>query len=116
MVCFANFASFLRFFLSLAVKIVAEQNDLSTFNKYVLESLRFNPFGPGIFRDCIQDYIIAKGSFRSKKIRKGTRVMIATHSAMWDRREIKDPKKLISIGLITNTCMYVVKAFRVDCD
>lgn len=74
-------------------KNVAEQNDLKTLNKYVLESLRFNPFGPGFFRDCIQDYVIAKGSFRSKKIRKGTRVMIATLSAMWDRREIKGPKK-----------------------
>ncbi len=74
-------------------KKAAEQNDLVTLNKYVLESLRFNVFGPGFFRECIKDYVVAKGAFRSKKIRKGTQVLVATQSAMWDGRELQSPKK-----------------------
>ncbi len=76
-----------------AAKAVAQQNDLQTLNKYVLESLRFNYFGPGLFRDCTQDYVVGKGSWRATKIPKGTRVFVSTLSGMWDGREIKKPKR-----------------------
>lgn len=71
----------------------SQQDDLTTMKKIVQECLRFNPFGPGIFRNCIQDYKIAKGTLRGTTIRKGTSVMVATQSAMWDEREIKKAKR-----------------------
>lgn len=74
-------------------KQVAQRGDVKTLNKYVLESLRFNPFSPGIFRQCVADYVVAKGTFRGKRIRKGTKVFASTLSAMWDGRELTRPKR-----------------------
>lgn len=60
--------------------------------KYMLESLRLNSFGAGVFREATEDYIIASGTLRSKKIKKGMQVLVATQSAMLDGRVVKDPK------------------------
>ena len=70
----------------------AIQDDNETLRKFMLESLRFNSFGAGIFRQAKQDYVIASGTFRSKKIRKGCKILVATQSAMLDGRELKKPK------------------------
>jgi len=67
-------------------------DDDETLRKYVLEALRLNSFGAGVFREATADYVIASGSFRSKKIPKGTKILVATQSAMLDGRELKNPK------------------------
>ncbi len=70
----------------------AKNDDNETIRKIVLESLRFNSFGAGIFRTTLEPYTIAKGSFRSKKIPKGSTVIALTQSAMLDGRKITNPK------------------------
>ena len=70
----------------------ALQDDNETLRKFMLECLRFNSFGAGIFRKAQQDYVIASGTFRSKKIRQGSNILVATQSAMLDGRELKKPK------------------------
>jgi cytochrome P450 len=67
-------------------------NDDETLRKTMLEALRFNSFGAGVFRIANEDYVIASGSFRSKKIPKGSKVLVALQSAMLDGRELDDPK------------------------
>ncbi len=70
----------------------ALQDDNEKLRKFMLEALRFNSFGAGIFRIANEDYVIASGSMRSKKIKKGTKVLVALQSAMLDGRELDDPK------------------------
>lgn len=71
----------------------ARDNDIEKLNQHVLESLRFKAFNPGVFRQCTQDYTIARGTFRSKTIKKGSTVLASTQSGMMDGRKIKKPKK-----------------------
>ncbi len=73
-------------------KVAAQENDLETMQQFVLESLRFNSFGPGVFRIAKEDYTVAAGYFRSKKIKKGTSVLALTESAMFDGRKVKSPR------------------------
>ena len=69
----------------------ARQNNITLLNNFVLESLRFNIFGPVLIRECQRDYKIAKGTWRGKTIRKGTTVYVGTESAMFDGRELNSP-------------------------
>lgn len=69
----------------------ARGGDNLIIRQYVLEALRFNSFGAGVFRIANQDYTIAKGCFRSKKIKKGTTILAATQSAMLDGRKLDSP-------------------------
>jgi cytochrome P450 len=59
--------------------------------KYIFEASRFHPLAPALFRDCIQDYRLAGGTWRSKLITKGTRVAVILRSAMFDGRRVKAP-------------------------
>lgn len=70
----------------------ALQDENEKLRKFVLEALRFNSFGAGIFRIANEDYVIASGSLRAKKIKKGTKVLVALQSAMLDGRALDDPK------------------------
>jgi len=70
----------------------ALQDDNEKLRKFMLEALRFNSFGAGVFRIANEDYVIASGSMRSQKIKKGTKVLVALQSAMLDGRELDDPK------------------------
>jgi len=58
---------------------------------YVFEALRFNPNNPGIFRIAAEDYVVAKGTLRATKIPKGTTVLPATQSAMFDECQVEAP-------------------------
>ncbi|MDD5037386.1 MAG: cytochrome P450 [Methylococcaceae bacterium] len=59
--------------------------------QYLLESLRFRAFAPGIGRLAAEDYVVGKGSLRATKIPKGAHVLAATQSAMMDGCKIKSP-------------------------
>ena len=69
----------------------ARRGDNDAVRQTVLEALRFNSFGAGVFRIAKQDYTVAKGRFRSKKIKKGTTILAATQSAMLDGRKLDKP-------------------------
>ena len=71
----------------------ARVDDDNKMIQFVQESLRLNPFAAGIQRICAEDYVVAKGTLRSTKIPKGSRVLAATQSAMMDRRKIEKPKE-----------------------
>jgi len=73
----------------------ARVDDDAQLTQFVQESLRLNPFAAGIQRICAEDYTVAKGTLRSTKIPKGTRVLAATQSAMMDGRKIKNPKQFL---------------------
>ena len=55
------------------------------------ESFRFMPLNPGPFRVCAEDAVVAAGTPRAKTIPKGTKLLIGTHSAMFDPRRIPQP-------------------------
>ena len=54
--------------------------------------MRFDPLTPGLFRTAADDYKIAAGTLRAHTIRKGTRVLAATRSAMHDGRQVPKPE------------------------
>ena len=59
--------------------------------RYVFEALRFNPNNPGVFRIAAEDYALAKGMPHGVTIPKGTSVLAATQSAMFDDLKVDGP-------------------------
>jgi cytochrome P450 len=57
------------------------------------EALRFRFFNPGPFRVCPNGYTLAAGTERETHIPPGSRLVVMTPSAMFDRRRVKDPHK-----------------------
>jgi cytochrome P450 len=60
--------------------------------QYVFEALRFNPIGPGVVRVARRDYELAAGTVHAHTIPKGTVVVAAIQSAMFDEDAVKDPQ------------------------
>jgi cytochrome P450 len=73
-------------------RAAALDNDDALLTRYVLEALRFKPMNPGIFRIAREDYRVARGKLRSTEIPKGTTVVAATQSAMFDGSELDNPR------------------------
>lgn len=71
---------------------VAQADDDALVTRYVLEALRFNPHNPGVFRITTEDYTVAKGTQRATTIPKGTMLVAATQSAMFDPLKVDDPQ------------------------
>lgn len=69
----------------------AKADDDALLQRYCWEALRFNPIFPGVFRRCVADYTVARGTLRSRKIKAGKLVVAAIRSAMRDGREIPAP-------------------------
>lgn len=69
----------------------ARDDDDGAMLQYVRESLRLNSFAAGVQRICSRDYTVNEGSWRATKIPAGTSVLVATQSAMMDRRVITNP-------------------------
>ncbi len=78
-----------------AIKAAIEKDDDSQLEAAVAEAMRFNPIQLGPFRRCEQDYIVAEGTRRKKKIAKGSLVIPSTLSAMFDPRSIDQPDEFI---------------------
>ena len=74
-----------------AAQAAAVANDDATFSQYVLEALRFNPNNPGVFRVAAEDYVVAKGTPHATLVPKGTSVLAATQSAMFDDTVVDSP-------------------------
>jgi cytochrome P450 len=70
----------------------ARVDDYATVLQFILEALRFNPIGPGVFRVADADYTVAAGTSRAKTIPQGMRVLVALESAMMDGHVLDDPR------------------------
>ncbi|RMF21995.1 MAG: cytochrome P450 [Cyanobacteria bacterium J083] len=75
-----------------SAQTAARADEDETLRKIMLECLRFDVFAPGISRITLEDYTLAKGTWRATKITKGTPVLALTQSAMMDAHQISDPK------------------------
>jgi cytochrome P450 len=71
----------------------AVADDDTLLGKYVFEALRFNPNNPALFRVASQDYRLAKTWLHGTTIPKGTSVIAATQSAMFDERMVDQPNQ-----------------------
>lgn len=59
----------------------------------LFEALRFMPHNPGPFRICRREHVLAADTLRAKRIKPGTKVLAATMSAMFDARQVRDPRR-----------------------
>jgi cytochrome P450 len=69
----------------------AQANDNATFDKYVWEAIRFNPFSPFLVRFCEADYTLAAGTSRETRIPARSVVLAGVGSAMFDEAVVKNP-------------------------
>jgi len=75
-----------------AAQAAARADDDALVARYVFEASRFYPLTPGLFRNCLEDYRVAAGTWRAKTIPAGAFVMAATRSAMFDGRKLADAR------------------------
>ncbi len=74
-----------------AVLGAIKDNDDLQLDLVIAEAMRFNPIQLGPFRLCEQDYVVADGTRRRKRISKGSLVIPSTLSAMFDSNEVDRP-------------------------
>ncbi|MEM9603432.1 MAG: cytochrome P450 [Pseudomonadota bacterium] len=60
------------------------------------EALRFDPINPLVVRVCDSDVVIARGSLRRRRVKRGATVLVCTRSAMRDGRQLELPSAFIS--------------------
>ncbi|MCI0466690.1 MAG: cytochrome P450 [Beijerinckiaceae bacterium] len=70
----------------------ARDGDDALFSAHVFEAFRFNPINPVIMRRAARNTKVAAGSFRARRIPKGTMVLAANFSAMFDPLKIDSPE------------------------
>jgi cytochrome P450 len=78
-----------------AAQAAARVDDDELLKRVLWETFRFMPLNPGPFRECAEDSVIAEGTSRRKEIKKGTKMLVSTHSAMFDPRAVERPKQFI---------------------
>ena len=76
-----------------AVEKALAANDEQQLQKTIVEAMRFKPIWIGPLRYTAQDAVIAKGTSRERVIGKGTIVMPATLSAMFDEAAVHRPNE-----------------------
>jgi cytochrome P450 len=69
----------------------AKAGDDDLLERCLFEAMRFKPLNPGPFRRCAQDYVIAKGTPRATLVKAGSKLLVSTQSAMFDRDHIEQP-------------------------
>jgi cytochrome P450 len=57
------------------------------------EILRFRPVQPGVWRTCAYDGTIGTGTPRARHVDAGVRILVGTHSAMWDEAAVPQPAR-----------------------
>jgi cytochrome P450 len=67
-----------------AAQRAARADDDRLMASYIFEALRFNPVNPLIYRRAARDAAIASGTLRARTVPKGTMVLAANLSAMFD--------------------------------
>jgi cytochrome P450 len=76
-----------------AAREAALQGDDALLTRCLFEAMRFKPLNPGPWRICRQDFVVARGTPRERKIRAGTYILASTQSAMFDARAVKSPRR-----------------------
>jgi cytochrome P450 len=71
----------------------ARSDDDALLAQYVFEALRFNPNNPGVFRIAAEEYTVAKDKLHATTIPRGSTVIAATQSAMFDERIVDVPNE-----------------------
>jgi cytochrome P450 len=69
----------------------ARAGDDQLLGRYIDEAMRMRPIGPGVLRRTTADWLAGRGQWYAKTIPKGTTVMVATQSAMFDSTLYDDP-------------------------
>ena len=69
----------------------AQANDDITFDKYVWEAVRFNPFSPFLVRFCEADNTLAAGTPRETRVPAKSVVLAGVGSAMFDGAVVNHP-------------------------
>lgn len=72
-------------------RAVEDAADPESFDPYVWEALRFNPFFKLLPRLCARDHVLAAGTPRATRIPAGTLVLAAPASAMFDADVVAEP-------------------------
>jgi cytochrome P450 len=73
-------------------RAAAKAGDDDLLKHCLFEAMRFKPLNLGPFRICSRDYTIATGTSRAKTIKRGTKVLASTMSAMFDPRQLVRPR------------------------
>ncbi|CUU59397.1 Cytochrome P450 [Parafrankia irregularis] len=73
-----------------AAQRAARAGDQQLVASYVFEALRFRPQTWALLRVCAADRVLAAGTGRETVVRAGTRVLVATRSAMFDGSVVPD--------------------------
>lgn len=68
-----------------------QARDDARLGRALFEAMRFKPLNPGPFRVCARDYTIAAGTWRARRVLAGTKLLVGTHSAMFDGRQVDRP-------------------------
>lgn len=74
-------------------KEAALRDDDGLLQRCLFEAMRFWPLNPGPFRVAAEDVTIAAGTRRAKTIKKGTKMLLSTQSAMFDPRRVEHPNR-----------------------
>ncbi|MCH9686836.1 MAG: cytochrome P450 [Deltaproteobacteria bacterium] len=69
----------------------ARAGDATLVGRYVDEAMRFHPIGPGVLRITTEDFLVGRDRWYARTVPKGTTVMIATRSAMFDEALFANP-------------------------
>jgi cytochrome P450 len=78
--------------MTAAVRAARDDND-ELLTRCLLEALRLYPINPGPWRICHEDYTFAANTWGRRHIRRGTKVLVGTQSAMRDPRRVTAPGK-----------------------
>lgn len=71
-------------------------DDRKRFEHICREALRFDPVNPLVVRVCDEDFVVARGTLRRRKVRKGNTVLVCTRSAMKDGRQVELPSAFVT--------------------
>ena len=74
-------------------KQAALRDDDGLLQRCLFEAMRFWPLNPGPFRVAAEDVTLAAGTRRAKTIKKGTKMLVSTQSAMFDPRRVEHPNR-----------------------
>jgi len=74
-----------------AARQAARDDDDEALSRCLIEALRFNPINPGLWRVCCEDYTIAAGTRRERRIRRGEKVLVFLQAAMQDPERVSNP-------------------------
>jgi len=69
----------------------AVAGDTATVTRFVSEAMRFSPLGPGVPRNVVADYTIARGTTRAHEVKAGSKLLALLQSATFDGDRVESP-------------------------